>query len=366
MGIFSLKPDPVVGIDISTTAIKLLELSRTGKSYKVETYGVEPLPEDIIVDKNLNEAKENAMEIVGEAIARLVARTKPKARHAAIAVAGPAVITKVITMDGGMTDSDMKEQIEGDAEQYLGSPADELNLDFQVLGPNEKEPERMDILLAASRTENIDNRLELLEIGGLKTKVVDIEKYALENALLMVAQNEQEIHEEDTIALIEIGASVTSLSVMSKQRIVYSQEEMFGGKQLTDEIRSTYSISYEEANLAKRYEGDFTLPEGYESEILEPFKVEITQQISRMVQYYYSMEASSKYGKLTHIILSGGTTCIPGILELVKNKVGGSISLVNPFSAMNVSTRVSKKALMNDAPALMIACGLALRNFDEH
>lgn len=366
MSIFSLKPDPVVGIDISTSAVKLLELSRAGKGYKVESYGMEPLPEGVIVDKNINDSKENALEIVGEAVARLVTRVKPNAKHAAVAVAGPAVITKVIIMDGGLSDNDMKEQIEGEAEQYIGNKVEEVNFDFQVLGPNEREPDRADILLAASRKEIVDARMEILQMAGLKPKVVDIEKYARENALLLIAQSDPEINEGETIALVEIGATTTSINVLGGQSIVYTQEEMFGGKQLTEEIQNAYGISYEEANLAKRHEGSFTLPENYETDILEPFKGEMAQQISRMVQYYYSMEASSKYGKLSHILLAGGCTCIPGIVEHVSNKVGGRVTVVNPFSNMTIAARISKKALMSDAPALMIVCGLALRTFDEY
>lgn len=366
MGIFSLKPDPVIGVDISTTAIKILELSRVGKSYRVESYGIESLPEGLIVDKNINESKENAMEIVGEAIGRLVGKIKPKAKHAAVAVAGPTVITKIIILDGGLSDGEMKELIEAEADQYIGNPTDEVYFDFQVIGPNEKEPERADILLAASRRENVDSRIELLEMGGLKVKVVDIEKYALENALLLVAQNDPEINEGETIALIEIGATTTSINVLGGQNIVYSQEETFGGKQLTESIQHTYGISYEEANLAKRYEGSFSLPETYLTEILDPFKDDMAQQINRMVQFYYAMEVAGKYGKLSHILLAGGCASIPGIVEVVSNKVGGQVSIVNPFSDMTISPRVSKKALLTDAPALMIACGLALRTFDEY
>lgn len=366
MGLFSLKSDPVIGIDISSTAIKLLELSRAGKSYRVESYGMEPLPEDIIVDKNINENKEDAIQIVGEAIERVVKRVKPRAQHAAVAVAGPAVITKVTTMDGGMSDNDMKETFEAEADVYIGHPVDEVNFDFQVLGPNEKEPERVDVLLAASRRENVDALIQVLEIGGLKPKVVDIAKYALENALILVAQSDPEIGEEETIALVEVGATTTSINVLGEQRIVYTFEETFGGKQLTEDIKNTYSLSYEEANMAKRHEGSVTLPEDYESQLLEPFKDEIAQQVSRMVQYYYSMEVSSKYGKLSQVLIGGGCACIPGIIEQISHKVGGHVNVVNPFSAMSVATRVSKKALMSDAPALIIACGLALRTFDEY
>jgi len=360
MSIWSLKPDPVVGIDISSTAIKLLELSQVGKGgYKVESYAIENLPEKSIQeDKNIESEK---VEEVGAAISRVVKRAKPRAQHAAVAVAGPAVITKTITLEGGMSDEDMKEQIEEDPATYLGQDIDDIYLDFQVIGPNEKEPERVDISLVACRSEILDARTTVLELGGLKPKIVDVEKYALENAFIMTAQNDPEINENEIIALIEVGATTTTMNVLGEQKIVYTHEEMFGGKQLTDQIISHYELDYEQADLAQRT--GVNLPEDYEADVLEPFKDEMAQQISRMVQFYYS---SSSYGKLSHILIAGGCASIPNIIEPINNKVGGHVTIVNPFAHMSVASRVSKKTLMNEAPALMIACGLALRTFDKY
>ncbi|RKZ42461.1 MAG: pilus assembly protein PilM [Gammaproteobacteria bacterium] len=364
MSIWSLKPDPVVGIDISSTAVKLLELSQVGKGYKVESYAIENLPEKSIQeDKNIENEK---VEEVGVVIQRVVKRAKPRAQHAAIAVAGPAVITKTITMDGGMSDEDMKEQIEQEPVSYLGQDIDDIYLDFQVIGPNDKEPDRVDISLVACRSEILDTRTTVLELSGLKAKIVDIEKYALENALIMLAQNDPEINENEIIALIEVGATMTTLNVLGvdvsgKQEIIFTHEEMFGGKQLTDQIRSHYELDYEQADLAQRT-GE-NLPENYETDILEPFKDEVAKKISLMIKYY---DSSSSYGKLSHILIAGGCASIPNIIEPINNKVGGHVTIVNPFAHMSVASRVSKKTLMNEAPALMIACGLALRTFDKY
>lgn len=360
MGIFRLKPDPLVGIDISSTAVKLLELSRTGKGYRVESYGMEPLPEKAVEDKNIVE-----MEVVGEAIRRVGARAKPRTRYATVAVAGPAVMQKTITLQGGMSDADMKAAIELDAEQYIPFPINEVHLDFEVIGKNDKEEDRVDVLLVASRSENVETRVAALELGGFTVKVVDVEKYALENAFVLIAENDPEIKEDETVALVEVGATTTTLNVLSSQKIIYTKEEIFGGKRLTEDIQHRFGLNYEEANLAKR---DGSLPDEYESEVLAPFKAEMAQQISRMVQFYYAGyvgAGGTPPNKLSHILIAGGCASIPGIVEEVSNKVGGHVSIVNPFAAMSVASRVGKKALMNDAPALIIACGLALRSFDQ-
>jgi type IV pilus assembly protein PilM len=356
MSIWSLKPEPIVGIDISSTAVKLIELSRSGKEYRVECYATEYLPADSIKDKNIDSEK---LEEVGKAIKRVVDRAKPRTQYAAVAVAGPAVITRVISMEGGMSDEEMKEQLEEDPAQYLGQDTeDEISFDFQVIGPNEKEPERVDVLLAACSGEILETRQTVLEFGGLKPLIVDIEKYALENAFLMIAQNDPEIDENEVIALLEVGATTTTMNVLSEQKIVYTNEEIFGGKQLTEQIKNHYELDYEQADLAQRTD---SLAGDYKTEILEPFKMEMAQQISQMVQFY---EAQGTYGKLSHILIAGGCASITDISEHIKNKVGGQVSIVNPFAQMSVASRVKKKALMNDAPALMIACGLALRTFD--
>ncbi|MCK5720679.1 MAG: type IV pilus assembly protein PilM [Thiomargarita sp.] len=357
MSIWNLKPEPVIGIDISSTAVKLLELSYSGKKFKVETYAVEALSEKTVEDKKIIE-----IEKVGSIISRLVKRAKPKALHVAIAVAGPDVITKTITMEEGMLDVEMIELIREEPAQFLGEDIDEIHVDIQILGANEKEISRVDVLLAACRSETLEARITALELAGLKTRIVDVEKYALENAFLAVTKNDPEIDENEIIALVEVGATTTTMNVLGEQQIIYNHEEIFGGRQLTERIQERYELDYEQAEYSQRTGGE-GLPDDYETEILNPFKDEIAQQISRMVQYYYS---SSSYGKLSHILIAGGCASISNILEPISNKVGGHVTIVNPFVGMSIASRVNKTHLMNDAPALMIACGLALRNFDEN
>jgi type IV pilus assembly protein PilM len=138
----------MVGLDISSTAIKLLELSRSGGRYRVESYTVEPLPANSVVEKSIAD-----VEAVGEAIRRAVKRSGTKSKHAAVAVAGSAVITKVISMPAAIGDDEMETQISLEADQYIPYPLDEVNLDFEVLGPSSKNPERVDVLLAAPLVE---------------------------------------------------------------------------------------------------------------------------------------------------------------------------------------------------------------------
>lgn len=351
--LFKKKHVPVLGLDISSTAVKLLELTRSGNRYHVESYAVEPLPPNSVVEKNIVE-----VESVGEAIRRAVKRSGTRTRQAAVAVAGSAVITKVISMPASLSDEEMASQLEVEADQYIPYPLDEVNLDHEILGPSERGDDRVDVLLAASRKENVDVRVDAVELGGLKTKIVDVEAYAMENAFSLLSNQLPNGGNDRTIAVVDIGATMTTLSVLHDNHIIYTREQVFGGKQLTEEIQRRYGLSYEEAGMAKRQGG---LPDNYIPEVLEPFKEAMAQQVSRSLQFFFS---SSQYNSVDHIVLAGGSASIAGVDDLIETKIGTETSIANPFADMRLSSRVKAQTLSNDAPALMIACGLALRSFD--
>ena len=351
--LFGRKKGPIVGLDISSTAVKLLELSRNGGRYRVESYAVEPLPPNSVVEKNITD-----VEAVGEAVRRAVKRSGTRARHAAVAVAGSSVITKIIPMPANLTDEEMEAQIELEADQYVPYPLEEVSLDFEVLGPTERNPETVDVLLAACRSENVEMRTAAVETGGLIAKVVDVEAYATENAFSLIAEQLPDQGVERTIAVVDVGATMTTLNVLHDLKMIYTRDQVFGGKQLTEEIMRRYGLSYEEAGMAKRQGG---LPENYLSEVLEPFKEAMAQQVSRSLQFFFS---SSQYNHVDHIVLAGGSASIPDVHEVVQDKLGVETSIANPFASMSLAPSVKPQTLSNDAPALLITCGLALRSFD--
>ncbi len=351
MALFSSRTPPLVGVDISSTAVKLLQLSQSGGRFRVEHYAVEPLPPNAVVEKNIVE-----VEAVGEAVRRAVQRSGTKSKYAALAVAGSAVITKVIAMSADLTEEDLEGQIQLEANQYIPYPLEEVSLDFEVLGVSRENPEVMNVLLAASRTENVDVRIAAAELGGLTAKVVDVEAFAMENAYTLLA-DQLDVAPDATVAMVDVGATMTTLIVLKGQRTIYTREQVFGGKQLTDEVMRRYGLSYEEAGLAKRQGG---LPESYEIEVLEPFREAMVQQVSRSLQFFFS---SSEYNSVDQIVLAGGCASIPGITELVEEQIGVSTLVAGPLADMSLASRVQAQQLSGDAPALMIACGLALRSF---
>jgi len=352
VGLITKSQAPLVGVDISSTAVKLLQLSRVGNRYRVEHYAVEPLPPNAVVEKNIVE-----VEAVGDAIRRAMARSGSRARNAAAAVAGSAVITKLIPMPGDLDEEEMESQIELEAVNYIPYPIEEVNLDFEVLGPLPGNTEMVQVLLAASRTENVGTRVSALELGGLTAKVMDVEAFAIENAFALLADS-LNAPRDGLMALVDVGATMTTLNILRNGRSLYSREQVFGGKQLTDEVMRRYGLSYEEAGLAKRQGG---LPESYEVEVLEPFKEAMVQQVSRLLQFFY---AGSEYNRVDQIVLAGGCASVPGVSELLEEQLGVPSVVANPLAHMTLGPRVQAHALAQDAPALMIACGLALRSFD--
>ncbi len=353
LGLFKKTSNAVLGIDISSTSVKLLELSRSGNRYRVESYAVEPLPENAVVEKNISE-----LSGVGESIAKAVAKSKSGLKQAAVAVAGSAVITKYIEMDSSLSDDEMENQISVEADQYIPYPLDEVAIDFEVQGPSPRSPDRVDVLVAACRRENVDLREEALELADLKARIVDVEAYAMERAFGLISDQFGSDDKDLTVAIVDVGATMTTLSVIHNGRTIYTREQLFGGKQLTEEIGRRYGLSPEEAGLAKKQGG---LPDDYESEVLRPFVDAVVQQVSRSLQFFFT---ATSFNDVDHIVLAGGSASIPGIDQVVQQKIGVPTVVGNPFANMSVASRVNAAALSNDAPALMIACGLAMRSFD--
>jgi type IV pilus assembly protein PilM len=342
----------VLGLDISSTTVKLLELSYSGDRYRVESYAVSSLPRDAVIEKNVND-----IDGVSNAIRSVVATSRTKLKTAAAAVAGSSVITKIIDMPDGLSDDDMETQLTLEADQYIPYPLEEVAIDFEVQGPSAERDNQVEVLLAACRRETIDSRVEAIEGAELTARIMDVEAYAMERAYSLI-QHQLDLEEDSTVAVVDIGATMTTLSVLNNGQTIYTREQLFGGKQLTDEIMRRYGLPLEEAGLAKKQGG---LPDDYEPEVLEPFKDAVVQQVARSLQFFFS---SSQYNDVDYIILAGGVSSMGGLPELVEDKLGTPAAVANPFAEMTVSARVNAVALSSDAPAMMIACGLAMRSFD--
>ncbi|WP_194266294.1 pilus assembly protein PilM [Dechloromonas sp. H13] len=352
--LFNPKARPLLGLDISSSAVKLVELTANGKEgYRVERYTIEVLPKDAVSDGNIAN-----LDGVVDAVKRAWKRLGTSTRNVAMALPGSAVITKKIIVPAGLRDDQLEIQVESEANQYIPFAIDEVNLDFQVIGPAPSLPDELEVLIAASKKERVEDRVAVADAAGLSAVVVDVESLAALAAFELIERQLPEGGKNQTVALIDAGSNVMSLTVLRNGQQVYAREQAFGGGQLTQDIARHYGMTYEEAEGAKRAG---SLPEGYETELLAPFMENLALEISRALQFFFT---STQYNQVDHIVLAGGCAVIPGVDEVVATRTQVSTLIANPFANMVLSDRVRAKNLLADASSLMVACGLALRRFD--
>ncbi|HAU02733.1 MAG: pilus assembly protein PilM [Porticoccaceae bacterium] len=342
----------MIGLDISSSAVKLIELSRSGDGYKVEAYRVLPLPPNTVIEKNIAD-----IDALAEAIQTTVKRSGTKLKDTVVAVSDSSVITKEIELPAGLTDLQMEMQIEAEADQYIPYPMEEVAFDFDVIGPVENNPDLVRVLLAACRQENVEHRRQALEMAGLQPKVIDVEGFAIERAYKLLEGQVDQVGDQ-VVAIADIGATMFSFTVLVDGKTIYTREQLFGGKQLTEEIQRRYGLSWDEAGEAKRKGG---LPEDYETEVLAPFKEALIQHITRSLQFFYS---SSHFNYVDQLFLAGGVCALEGLVDEVEQTIGLPTVVANPLLNMQISKSINASALANDAPALLLAIGLAMRSFE--
>lgn len=353
MGLFSNNKMQLFGVDVSSSAVKVMQLGKSGQKYRVDYYGVDALPANSVVEKNITE-----VDRVSAAISNAVRRAGIKRKNAATAVSGSAVITKTINMPSDLSEDELEQQLSLDANQYIPYPIEEVSLDFNILGPVENSPELNHVLIACSRSENVDVCVEALEGAGLNAVIIDVESFAIETSYNHMKEG-LGLADDELVALFDIGATTTTLHVMYQGRSIYSRDQTFGGKQLTDEIMQRYGLSMEEAGLAKRQGG---LPESYESEVLQSFNDSLIQQISRALQFFFS---ATEFNNIDKILLAGGTASIKGLDEITEQQIGVPTQVANPLEGFSLASRIDEVAIKDDAPALMTVIGLAMRTFDN-
>lgn len=345
---------PLIGLDITTSSVKLIELSESGRSYRVESYAAEPTPPNAINEKAIVDA-----DAVGEAIRRAVKRSGSKAKEVAIAISGDAAITKVIQMPGSLGENELEGQVELQADQYIPFPMEEVSFDFEVIGPSERDPDMLDVLLVATRTENVEQRQVAVEAAGLGARVVDVEAFAVENACQLLTHQMIDGGVDKLVAIVDFGASTTTYSVLQDLKVVYTRDFAFGGQQLTEEIMRTYGLSLEDAGRAKKEGG---LPSNYQPEVLDAFIDDMSQQVNRSLQFF--LASGSGREQPDQILVCGGCANIPGVADVIGSRVGIPTEVGDPLGQMKISGKAKAQGVRNDATALLTACGLALRSFD--
>ncbi len=353
---FQHKTPPLIGVDISSSSVKMVELSQAPNgrgAFVVERYAIETLPKDAVSDGNINN-----LDAVAETLQRTWIRLGTKIKNTSVALPAAAVITKKILLPAGMSDEELEYQVESEANQYIPFALDEVNLDFQVLGPASGNIEEVEVLLAASRKANVEDRVAAVQAAGLKVSVVDVEPYAAETAFSQIRAQLPGNAEDKCVALIDVGATVMNVNIMRNGQSIYTRDQQIGGEQLTLQVQAAFGLSAEQAEMAKR-SGD--LPDNYESDVLSPFRDNLVMEIARALQFFFT---SSQFNEIDYIVLAGGSAVLPGLDDAVATRTQVSTMVANPFALMTLSPKIKNRQLQVDAPALIVACGLAMRRFD--
>ena len=351
---FNERTPPLIGVDISSASVKMVELAEVNKGvYRIESYAIAPLTKDAVVDGNIA-----GLEQVGDAVRRAWKQLGSREKRVALALPAAAVISKKVLMQKGLREEEMELQVEAEANQYIPFSLDEVNIDFQVLGDSPASAEEVEVIIAAARKEKIQDREAAAEAAGLKVVVVDVETYATEAAYKLAANQLPSAGRDQTVMIVDIGAMMMHINVLHNNSSVYIREQSFGGAQLTTEIQRRFGLSTEEAEIAKRKGG---LPESYETEVLRPFVQTLAMEVGRALQFFTS---STQFNRVDHIMLAGGCASIPGVDVAVAERTQVNTIIANPFINMSLSNKIKQQHLLSDAPSLMIACGLAMRRFD--
>ena len=351
--LFSSQNPPLVGLDLSSSSVKLVELSGSEEGgFRLERYAIEPLPKGAITDGNI----EN-LEAVAEAVKRAWKKSGTKIKNVGMALPSAAVITKKIMLPAGLGEEALEIQVESEANQYIPFALDEVSLDFSVIGPAANSAEDVEVLLAASRKEKVEDRVAVAQAAGLKPLLMDIESYAARATAERIIKLMPNEGEGQIIAMFSVGAYTTTISVTLNGQGIYEREQAFGGNLLTQDISRAYGLSAEEAEAKKR-SGD--LPPDYERDLLQPFADNIALEVTRALQFFFT---STPYSRIDQILLAGGCAVIPGLVDVVGTRTQAATSILNPFKGMDMSSSVREKQARLDAPSLLVATGLAMRRY---
>ncbi|MGH8821423.1 MAG: pilus assembly protein PilM [Rhodoferax sp.] len=351
--LFGRQPAPLLGLDISSSSVKLVELGRDKDgNLLLERCAIEPLERGWITDGNVEKFDE-----VADAVRRVVKKSGTRTKNVALALPPSAVITKKIILPGGMSEQELEIQVESEANQYIPFSLDEVSLDFCVVGPSASSAGDVEVLIAASRKEKVQDRQGLAEAAGLKPVVVDVESYASRLATGRLIENLPNRGLDTIVALFEVGAFTTSMQVLRNDEVLYDRDQAFGGAQLSQLIVRQYGFSPEEAEAKKR-NGD--LPDDYIDGVLTPFVESMAQEIGRALQFFFT---STPHNRVDYIMLAGGSAGLPGLTEAVTQHTSFACSVLNPFDGMEIAGSVREKKMLREASSYLTSCGLAMRRF---
>ena len=346
MKLFKQKSKEVIGIDVGTYSIKLVELAGSHVNPKVVAWGVENLPAGAFAENTIADK-----DAVASALNGLITKSGVKGDRISVGLSSSHAITKVLSMPKNSNEYELEEQVSIEALHFIPYPIDEVNLDFEVLGPSQDSSDEIDVLLVACRRQVVDDYIDLIESVDLELSYVDIDTYALERVYR--AQNTLGSGSDQPVAMFDVGYADSHFVVVDQHRVLYSRHQNFGAQQLVNQIRKEYGVGISEAEEIMK---SVKPPSDFLSAVQKPFVEMMRQELERGLQFFYS---SSAYSNIDRILLAGGCCALDGVVSDMEKKMQTSVSLINPVA--NARVMRNKAGIVGAAPSLSVAYGLSLR-----
>jgi type IV pilus assembly protein PilM len=343
----------VIGIDIGTTSVKVLEMSKSGRTLSVDRYAYEAITPGLVIDHQIKD-----IDKVADFIARAVKQSGSKAKQAAICVSSNNVITKTITVQPDLNADELESLVEIEADRVVPYALDEVNIDFSHRGKSSTSPGEDEIQIVVCRKNVVDDYVMLMSEAGLTPAVVDVDTFTLARVYGLVSQGFAGGGEKRTSALIDFGHNTSRLMVFHNNSIIYTRENPFGGRQLIDAINQKYGMPHEEAMTALR---NNELPGSFKTDVLKPFVKTLVQELLRTLQFFYS---SSTHNNIDELMITGGCAQVGNIEKIIEKRIEVPTVVINPFASTRIGSRIDKKQFRRDIPSLAIASGLALRGLE--
>lgn len=337
----------LIGIDIASTSVKVVEVRRLKGGYRVESHAVQPLRQGAVAERCLRDADE-----VARALALAVRRAGSQTRRAAIAVPAGAAITKVLTLPASLGDEELEARIQADSDRHVPFPFHEVAFDFQRLGPSAHSPGQQDVLLVACRRQEVERLADVLTDAGLTPAVVEVETFALERAFARACSS---LAAEDCVALVDVGATMSTFHALCGGRVLYRRDLPSGGSRFAEELGRRCGLDPQEAERAMRCGDPFGIDPAV---VLRDLFDALAQQVGSALQLFYAAERERA---IRHLVLIGGVSALPGLGERLGEACGLVVSRSDPSWGVTLAERVDADAWRAEAPAMLTALGLAMR-----
>ncbi|KPJ78505.1 MAG: pilus assembly protein PilM [Deltaproteobacteria bacterium SG8_13] len=345
------KKEHLIGLDIGSRTIKAAEIVETKKGRSLKRFGMADIQPGLIEDGAINEPEE-----VAEAIRGLFKSYNLREKNVAISIGGYSVIVKKINVQT-MAEDQLQETIHFEAEQYIPFDISDVNLDFQILGPNENNPNQMNVFLVAAKKEMVNDYINLVGLAGLNPCIIDVEAFALQN----IFEINYDLKDEN-IALIDIGASKTSLNILKGPNSVFMRDVSLGCGQVNQKIISLVNCSFDESESVKLGGHTDKISDEDLKQIITSVVADWCTEIRRALDFFYSTYPDDQ---IKRIVLSGGGGNIADFRQLLAAEASAEVETINPFNNFQLDSSLDASYIDQIAPQAAISMGLAVRRIDD-